>query len=304
MAIIKPNQQISGRIGDIVFYSRHGRTYVRHIGRKPAKSSHTPAQMANRISWRNLASLWKRFPADMRPHFEHRRPGVCNFSRFIAENLGSSPVFLPADMAAQGGCVATPLLLTRGTLATILTQRDDQGLLTNILMGDFHPTPDSTLGQFSAALVGNNVHFRHGDILTYLLAAQATDPATGIPTVQMTSRSLLLDPDDSTLLSTLVGDSPGFAVRDGRLASATNPVGGMAWIHRRYLLSLRHPEDGGQPAAALPLTLMLRTGDSHLRVSTQHLICNNQPLLDRYCGDAALAHALPTYDCPAEPTDK
>ncbi len=301
MAIIKPNQQISGRIGDIVFYSRHGHTYVRHIGRKPAKSSRTPAQMASRINWRNLASLWKRFPADMRPHFEGRRPGVGNFNCFIAENLSADPVYLPADMAAQGGCVATPLLLSRGTLATILTQRDDQGLLTNIVMGDFRPSPDSTLGQFSAALVGNNVHFRHGDILTFLLAEQSTDAATATPTVQMTSRSLLLDPDDSTLLSTLVGDSPGFAVRGGRLASDANPLGGMAWIHRRYLTGLRHPEGDGQPAATLPLTLMLGTGDSHLRVSTQHLICNNQPLLDRYCGDAALAQALPTYDCPAEP---
>lgn len=271
MAIIKANHQISGRIGDTVFYTRNGRTYARQVNDKPAKVSRTASQMPNRVSWGNLVNLWKAFPAGLRPYYEVRRPGANNYNQFISENLGANRIFLTRGEASNSGCVLTPCLLTRGALPTIETLHDSQGLLTNISLGNLVLSPDTTLSQLTVAILNNNDKYLYGDILAFLLALQHTDPADGRPFVSMTCTALTLDVADDTPLRYLVGNGQGFTVRSGRLASSVDPVGGMAWIHMR------------------------RTGNNQLQVSSQHMVCNNQALIDRYGSPEAFAAACQSY---------
>ena len=79
----------------------------------------------------------------------------------------------------------------------------------------------------------------------------------------------MLDLFNYTPLQLVLGDSQGFAQRDGLLAAQQEVSGGMAWVH------VRQSVDGTQ-------------------LSTQRLVCNNE-LITRYGSEEAFETACQSY---------
>ena len=75
----------------------------------------------------------------------------------------------------------------------------------------------------------------------------------------------------NTPIQHLLHPLEGFAARNGMLAASVDPVGGMVWVHARC------------------------TSHNCLHVSTQHIVCNNQALINHYSSPEAFDAACQSY---------
>ena len=274
MKVLNSEKQFSGLLGDYVFYTSNGRTYARSRAVAP-RNSRTPRLMYGRTSWSNLVNLWKAFPRDYKPVFEHRRDGTTNYNQFISVNLPDNRIFLTKTMARNGGCVMVPCLVSDGPLCPIDLAVEGPDVVSNVELGSLVLGPDTTLQDFSVAVIRNNEGFQPGDSITHLLAVQHVDPTDGRPFVSMTGSSLRLNLSDTSLLRCHVGRSTGFGIRGGRMACTNVPLGGVVWIHSRTNSQ----------------------GTAH--VSRQQFYCNTQALMGQYGSDEAFARACQSYGTPA-----
>ena len=80
---------------------------------------------------------------------------------------------------ATGYCIAAPYQISDGSLPAILTRVSGSDTLTDISLGNLQLTPDTTVAQFSLAVMQSNSLYLPGDSLLYLDALQSADPATG-----------------------------------------------------------------------------------------------------------------------------
>lgn len=92
-------------------------------------------------------------------------------------------------------------------------------------MGNLQLTPDTTVAQFSLAVMQSNSLYLPGDSLLYLDALQSADPATGVPLVSAHLYKVTLDPADRTPLH-LVAPATGFSSADVHLARPADDVPG------------------------------------------------------------------------------
>ncbi len=76
---------------------------------------------------------------------------------------------------------------------------------------------------------------------------------------------------NNTPIQHLLHPLEGFAARNGMLAASVDPVGGMVWVHARC------------------------TSHNCLHVSTQHMVCNNQALINHYSSPEAFDAACQSY---------
>lgn len=76
---------------------------------------------------------------------------------------------------------------------------------------------------------------------------------------------------NNTPIQHLLHPLEGFAARNGMLAASVDPVGGMVWVHARC------------------------TSHNCLHVSTQHMVCNNQALINHYSSPEAFNAACQSY---------
>lgn len=99
-----------------------------------------------------------------------------------------------------GYCIAAPYQISDGSLPAILTRVSGSDTLTDISLGNLQLTPDTTVAQFSLAVMQSNSLYLPGDSLLYLDALQSADPATGVSLVSAHLYKVTLDPADRTPL--------------------------------------------------------------------------------------------------------
>lgn len=264
---------ISGSAGDLT-YSVKGGELVISARVEKMTNPRTPAQMTQRIKFSNIVAMYRSFHGLLDECFERKlrkdqKGNVNNFNRFVGLNLFSLPVYLTRTEYATGYCIAAPYQVSDGSLPAILTRSDGSDTLTDISLGNLQLTPDTTVAQFSLAVMQSNSLYFPGDSLLYLDALQSADPATGVPLVTAHLYKVTLDPADRTPLR-LVAPATGFSSADAHLARPADDVpGAFAWIHTR-------PTPEG------------------LQASPQRLIVHNS-LFRLYNSDTALARALRSY---------
>ncbi len=99
--------EISGKLGSMVFYSRNGKTFVRRwvIPKDPK----TPLQKAARKNFANLVKTWQRMNAEMKQSWKHY-PGRRGtpYNAFMSENMKRSNrgdqillYFMPSDIQSK-----------------------------------------------------------------------------------------------------------------------------------------------------------------------------------------------------------
>ena len=157
-----------------------------------------------------------------------------------------------------------------GSLESISVTGEAGSSVTDIDLGALEITAETTVKEFSNAIVMNNLGFNYGDQIAFIQVDQVIHPITGYPQCRFTGESVVLDKGSETKLLNLVSTA-GFSVKEGKLACqlAEDFQGAYAWVHSR--------KESGK-------TL----------VSTQVLTVKND-LYAEYSSEAAYQRAVATY---------
>lgn len=270
MAILKGLiRKLNGSAGDFTFKQVNGQTVVSEKV-TTVKNARTASQMKHRTKWANMVQMYKGISPLLLCGFENKAQSVSDYNMFMKVNINVSPVYLSKQDVAGGACIAAPYQLTQGTLPSIVVTGSGATRTTNISVGSLSIGADTTVKQFSDAVVQNNADYDYGDQISFFLIVQKTNAVTGVPYCQFTASAVNLDKESTAKLQDTVLTA-GFKVSGGVLAADVTDYGDCvyAWVHSRK-------------------------SSSKTCVSTQFLLDNNS-LLPAYTSDEACDSASTSY---------
>lgn len=283
MSIVKTGAMYGqvGKMGRQVYYSAMGETRGRELAAN-VTNPRTEAQMSQRVRWSNLVNLYRANQTWMKYAFESKKRNQSDYNKFMSVNVATSPIFLTKSIAAGGGCVVAPYIITQGSLPSIEFRKIDGEWLTNLYVpADFDIVSATTVGQVTQALLAENPALREGDQLSFIRMTQQVNSMTGVPYVIVRKYEVLLNSNDPTPFGTFMpldyigidseGQTNQIVVIDSGLA------GGFVMC-------------------------ISRTNGGRTSVSTQSIIvANNSVLINAYSDSAALAAAIASYGETTEP---
>ena len=273
MAILKGIiSKMNGSAGNLTFKQTGGQTVVSEKVTQTT-DARTELQQKQRMKWANVIRMYQVLRPYMKLAFGGSQNGRSDYNKFVSVNLALQPVYLTKAEVNAGACVVAPYKITQGKLKSISVAGKASEAVTNISLGTLTITADTTVAEFSNAVVQHNKFFEYGDQITYFLVSQEINEVTSTPMADVDACCIVLDKNKDTKLLSLV-DSRGFASRDGYLAAqADADFGnhGMVWIHSRKNVS-----------------------DGTTMVSAQFLVCDNA-LLAQYQGQDAYDTAVNSY---------
>lgn len=262
-------RKLNGSAGSLTFKQVNGQTVVSEKA-TTVRNPRTPMQQRQRTKWGNVVQMYKGIAPLINYGFEQKPAGMSDYNMFMKANMKSSDIYLTRQEIAGGGCIAAPYQLTQGSLPTIAVTGEADSAKTDIKLGSLTIDADTTVKDFSIAVVSNNPDYDFGDQLSFFDILQRENAVTGIPYCQFFATNVVLDKASEVKLLDLVSKY-GFAVVDGCLGHlAGEGAGVFCWVHSR--------KQSGK-------TL----------VSTQMLISNNAEKLAEYSGDDAYRRSVKTY---------
>lgn len=259
-----------GKVGDVVFSRRLGEQVTRAYNGKP-KNANTRGQAAQRSQMSNLVVMYRAAIRLLDHSFTSRKPNQTSYNAFISRNLGAIPVYVPKDMAAAGGCVVAPYVVSDGTLPSIQTSGMGVETVTNIALGQLSISEETTIAEFTQALVANNANIQVGDQLSYISFVQATNTETGYPQVSVGLYEVTLSLYDSRRLLDIM---PAYSCKNvsGYLGHGEKVAdGGFCWILSR------------------------KDRQGALTCSRQSIIVTSANVYQQFAGDAAMTKAVSSY---------
>lgn len=238
-----------GKVGDLVFSRRLGQQVTKAYNPSPLNPK-TEAQMVQRTKLAGLVAAYRAMRVILDHSFTNRREGQTSYNVFISDNLAIAP-FLSKQQAAQGVVVVLPYVVSKGVLSRIFVSGSGDNAYTNIALGSLVIDDDTTIAEFSQAVVANNAGWEYGDQLTYFSVLQTVLPGSSdFPHVSAQKFKVTLDQGNTETLRTYLPDY-GSATVNGFLGHGPHyAAGGFCWIHSR------------------------KDAQGALQVSTQELICN------------------------------
>jgi len=281
MAILKGNNQLSGRIGDRIYRQTRYGTVVSIVPQKPATPMRSERQMRNRTQMANLCNNCRLYSDAIDTLFEDKAPSHTNYNVFLQLNLGRCPVYLTKHEVAERVCVVAPYQFSRGLLRPIGYELNTEGILrSDLSLGKLEVGKDTTVADLSEALIHHNAGWQEGDLLVFLHVEQFTD-STGMPRATPELSTLTLNTTDHASAQ--------------RLAEQVSPLGFSSMkvpelVEGPFYLGMSEPlENGG--AAWLHLRFNAR---GKAQVSSQWLAVVN-PILALYRSDEAFRRAAASY---------
>lgn len=257
------------KVGNIRFFERSGKVYSRVATTSFMTNDRTMDQMVNRLRFNSARAMWACFKDKLKDSFESVEPGRSAYTTFMKLNHNNG-VFLTKDQQAKLYRIATPLHISDGTLRPIsLTMNDDKQVVTDIALGEFEITEESTIGDFAGQVCRLNQQIESGDVLHFVSAIQNIG-AYDIPYCDVKIADLKLNTQDSRPLLVVASECP-LTNKDGFLASAANlPQGCFAFYLSR--------EEGKK-------TL----------VSPQMLVSNNDEMIEQFISEEQFNEARKSY---------
>ena len=116
-------------------------------------SSRTPAQQRQRTKWGNVVQMYKGVMPLINNGFEQKSAGCNDFQMFMKVNMPFAITYLTKQEVAGGGCVAAPYQITQGTLPSIVTTGSGDNVRTDIKVDDLTIDENTTVKDFSIAVV-------------------------------------------------------------------------------------------------------------------------------------------------------
>lgn len=258
-----------GKVGDFVF-RKVGPEYI--VSEKPPKkgtSMGTQNQAFYRAQWGNLVRFWQSFSDRDKPSFEAATINVSHFNMFMRANINGSRVYLTKEEVRLGGCVVAPYRISEGSLPVVpLTYESGGFYASTIQLGELVIGANTTVEDFSRAVVDNNNDFQIGDQIAVFIATQIIESVGGLPRVQMQGYKIELDTSSGDAAVTALSDIMGtgnISSVDGHLCVARGE--GAAIVHSR------------------------KTSTGETLVSTQSFVVNNATLSQYNTTEARLKAA-------------
>ena len=265
------NTKISGKVGQFLYrQTKHG-TVISEAPIKPATPRRSARQMDRRAQWANLGAIYKQFDSMLRRGYEDLPPQMSVFNAFIQANLDVVKVYITKTIRLNGGAILAPYQITRGSLPSIgMVKNTADILVSSIHLGGLTIDANTSVAEFSQAVIINNDTFDEGDQLTFFLGAQTIDAVTRIPRAHIKGFKVVLSLADDTKLWDVV-DRIGFSTADDCVATSIPITNGAAvWVHSR------------------------ETAEGSLKVSTQYFYVENSALAS-YQGHAAFTASANSY---------
>lgn len=261
--------KLCGSAGQLTFKRVKGRTIVSEKATQTT-NPRTTAQQKHRMKWPNLIKMYSGIAPLLNNAFEGKTGLSTDYNLFVKVNFTGSKVYLTKNEVRANSCVAAPYQITMGSLPSIEWTGEAGSSVTNIQLGELSITAETSVKEFSNAVVSHNFHFDYGDQIAFIKVDQSVNPITGYPQCSFTGESIVLDKGSETKLLSLVS-AAGFSVSEGKLSCqlAEDFQGAYAWVHSR--------KENGK-------TL----------VSTQMLTVKNE-LYATYSTEAAYRRAVATY---------
>jgi len=269
--IFGANTKISGKVGQLLYRQTRTGTVISELPVKPAIPRRSARQMDRRTQWGNLAAIYKQFDSMLRRGYENLPPQMSVFNAFIQANIDVVKVYITKTIRLNGGAILAPYQITRGSLPSISMAKNASNILvSSIRLGTLAIDANTTIGQFSQAVIDNNDSFDEGDQLTFFHGIQSIDTVTRTPRATIRGYKVVLNTAEDTKLWDVV-DRIGFSVTDNCLATSQQITSGAAvWVHSR------------------------ETADGALKVSTQLFFVENSALAT-YQGRTAFTAAANSY---------
>lgn len=262
--------KLKGSVGNLTFRQSSGQTVVSEKITRTTNSK-TTAQQKQRMKWTNIIRMYQILASYMRLAFGGTSNGRSDYNKFVSANLGMAPVYLSKAEANADACIVAPYMITQGIIKPVAVTGTGSNAVTGIRLGTLSIDDDTTVAEFSNAVVQNNNDFEYGDQITYFLLTQELNEVTGVPVAHVDTCSIVLSKTGGARLLFVV-DARGFSEQNGCLAALVgNDFGdhGMAWVHSR------------------------RQNNKTI-VSTQSLVCENS-LLEQYQSDDSYQKAVESY---------
>ena len=269
--IFGANTKISGKVGQLLYRQTRTGTVISELPVKPAIPRRSARQMDRRTQWGNLAAIYKQFDSMLRRGYENLPPQMSVFNAFIQANIDVVKVYITKAIRLNGGAILAPYQITRGSLPSISMAKNASNILvSSVRLGALAIDANTTIGQFSQAVIDNNDAFDEGDQLTFFHGIQSIDTVTRTPRATIRGYKVVLSTAEDTKLWDVV-DRIGFSVTDNCLATSQQITNGAAvWVHSR------------------------ETADGALKVSTQLFFVENSALAT-YQGRTAFTAAANSY---------
>lgn len=266
-------RKMKGSAGNLTFRTLNGGRTVVSEKITTVNNSRTDAQQRQRMKWVNIIRVYSGLTPLLNKAFEKKQAGQSDYNVFVMLNTSGVPVYLTKTEADNGTCIAAPYQITRGTLPSIEVTGEGADSVTNIRLGSLSITANTTVAEFSQAVVNNNPGYNYGEQISFFDILQDVNLLTGIPYCRFGATEVTLNRTSEVKLWDLV-NSVGFASVSG---SSGNVLGHgkdegdgvFAWVHSSY-----------------------QSGATH--VSTQYLIINNS-MLEEYTTEEAFNNAANSY---------
>ena len=99
----------------------------------------------------------------------------------IISKITLTPVYLTKSEVNAGACVVAPYKITNGKLNSIVITGHGSQAVTDIALGSLTINDETTVADFSNAVVQNNKDFEYGDQITDFLLTQHINTVTCTP---------------------------------------------------------------------------------------------------------------------------
>lgn len=283
MAIVKnfwlKNQ--TKKLAGAVIYQAMGQTRSRELAAE-VSNPRTIDQMTQRVKWANLVNFYRANKSWMKFAFETKPTNRTDYNQFMSLNVANSRIYLPKDIANQGGCVVDSYLMTQGSLPSIEMTSGDAVWFSNLFLPDtLNIVSTTTVAEVSSALIASNPALREGDQISFVRLTQQTNANTGVPFVVVRKYEVVLNSSDLRFFSKFMPIS--YIANDengGRNCICVNDSGNAGGF----------------------LLILSRTTGGKTYVSTQSIVvANNAATIEAYSSSNALQAAIDSYGESTEP---
>ena len=225
--------KISGSAGNLTFKRRMGETVISEKVTQ-VRNPRTNAQMQTRTKWGNIIAMYKGIRPLLNYGFENKPKNLSDYNMFVKVNMQRTPIYLTKQAVAGGACIATAYQISQGSLPAIVVSGSGQNGVTDIRLGGLTIGSNTTVADFSAAVVNNNPDYKYGDQISFFLVKQLVNANTEIPYCQFSAAKVILDAANEDKLADVTGGSTGFKAVDGNLGhSGSDGDCAYTWAHTR-----------------------------------------------------------------------
>lgn len=149
-----------GRVGNTTYYVSLSRQIARvsqNSSNYGDSASRTLAQQVRRVRWANLVNFYRLNKEWLLKAYQSKEVKQSDYNRFMQINLTADGPILTKNQAAQGMVVLQPYVMSQGSIQSLAADGQAANLVTRLSVGSVEDLSALTVGQFSDALVTNNI---------------------------------------------------------------------------------------------------------------------------------------------------